>query len=223
MADRFLPVRKTHSEYLHERFVKIRSRKIKIGISEVKDPVKEKKGAQSGWQNRRNKATTRSDSTVSSENQNDLDINYSQESTFSSGGELNQSTDDSNESKGREINETYNNNLYLFWLQNEILDGVNAKLLNKLGIPRNKVTELGTENILQYSEKKNVNNKRNLKLDKKLSQMLKVQESDIGNYIDKAIWGTPFKVLDAPNLKDDYYLNLLDWSWQDFLAVGLCK
>ena len=32
---------------------------------------------------------------------------------------------------------------------------------------------------------------------------------------------TPFKVLDAPDLQDDYYLNLLDWSGQNVLAVGL--
>ena len=32
---------------------------------------------------------------------------------------------------------------------------------------------------------------------------------------------TPFKVLDAPALQDDYYLNLLDWSSQNTLAVGL--
>ena len=32
---------------------------------------------------------------------------------------------------------------------------------------------------------------------------------------------TPFKVLDAPALQDDYYLNLLDWSNQNVLAVGL--
>ncbi len=31
----------------------------------------------------------------------------------------------------------------------------------------------------------------------------------------------PFKVLDAPSLKDDFYLNLVDWSSQDVLAVGL--
>lgn len=31
----------------------------------------------------------------------------------------------------------------------------------------------------------------------------------------------PFKILDAPNLQDDYYLNLLDWSSQNILAVGL--
>ena len=31
----------------------------------------------------------------------------------------------------------------------------------------------------------------------------------------------PFKVLDAPNLEDDFYLNLVDWSSSNILAVGL--
>ena len=31
----------------------------------------------------------------------------------------------------------------------------------------------------------------------------------------------PYKVLDAPALKDDYYLNLVDWSDQNDLVVGL--
>ncbi|KAI3430499.1 hypothetical protein D9Q98_005094 [Chlorella vulgaris] len=31
----------------------------------------------------------------------------------------------------------------------------------------------------------------------------------------------PFKVLDAPAVADDYYLNLVDWSAQNTLAVGL--
>ncbi|KAI9628936.1 hypothetical protein KEM48_011331 [Puccinia striiformis f. sp. tritici PST-130] len=31
----------------------------------------------------------------------------------------------------------------------------------------------------------------------------------------------PFKVLDAPDLADDYYLNLVDWSSTNVLAVGL--
>lgn len=31
----------------------------------------------------------------------------------------------------------------------------------------------------------------------------------------------PFKVLDAPCLKDDFYLNLVDWSASNVLAVGL--
>lgn len=31
----------------------------------------------------------------------------------------------------------------------------------------------------------------------------------------------PFKVLDAPSLQDDFYLNLVDWSSTNLLAVGL--
>src|SRR5574343_322024 len=31
----------------------------------------------------------------------------------------------------------------------------------------------------------------------------------------------PFKVLDAPALQDDFYLNLLDWSCTNNLSVGL--
>jgi cell division cycle 20-like protein 1 (cofactor of APC complex) len=33
----------------------------------------------------------------------------------------------------------------------------------------------------------------------------------------------PFKVLDAPALQDDFYLNLIDWGKQNFLAVGLAS
>lgn len=32
---------------------------------------------------------------------------------------------------------------------------------------------------------------------------------------------SPFKVLDAPSLQDDFYLNLVDWSASNVLAVGL--
>jgi cell division cycle 20-like protein 1 (cofactor of APC complex) len=32
---------------------------------------------------------------------------------------------------------------------------------------------------------------------------------------------SPPQVLDAPALADDYYLNLVDWSAQNTLAVGL--
>ena len=31
----------------------------------------------------------------------------------------------------------------------------------------------------------------------------------------------PFKVLDAPHLNDDFYLNLVDWSASNVLAVAL--
>lgn len=39
---------------------------------------------------------------------------------------------------------------------------------------------------------------------------------------NKKIDKTPFKVLDAPNLEDDYYLNLLEWSdYCNNIAIGL--
>lgn len=37
----------------------------------------------------------------------------------------------------------------------------------------------------------------------------------------KNIKPQPEKILDAPQLKDDYYLNLLDWSAKGQLAIGL--
>lgn len=31
----------------------------------------------------------------------------------------------------------------------------------------------------------------------------------------------PYKILDAPYLRDDFYLNLVDWSDNDSIGVGL--
>lgn len=39
--------------------------------------------------------------------------------------------------------------------------------------------------------------------------------------LPRKIARTPFKVLDAPSLADDFYLNLVDWSSKNVLAVGL--
>ncbi|KAK3826137.1 MAG: putative subunit of the anaphase promoting complex [Benniella sp.] len=37
----------------------------------------------------------------------------------------------------------------------------------------------------------------------------------------RSISKVPFKVLDAPELRDDFYLNLVDWSSKNVLGVGL--
>lgn len=39
--------------------------------------------------------------------------------------------------------------------------------------------------------------------------------------VNRKIQKAPFKVLDAPDLQDDFYLNVVDWSMSDVLAVGL--
>lgn len=37
----------------------------------------------------------------------------------------------------------------------------------------------------------------------------------------RAVSKVPYKVLDAPDLADDFYLNLVDWGSQNMLGVGL--
>ena len=41
------------------------------------------------------------------------------------------------------------------------------------------------------------------------------------NNIVRKISSQPYKVLDAPDLSDDFYLNLVDWSSTNILAVAL--
>ena len=38
---------------------------------------------------------------------------------------------------------------------------------------------------------------------------------------DRKVNKMPYKVLDAPNIHEDFYLNLVDWSSSNVLAVGL--
>jgi cell division cycle 20-like protein 1 (cofactor of APC complex) len=41
------------------------------------------------------------------------------------------------------------------------------------------------------------------------------------NFKQRKISKAPYKILDAPSLQDDFYLNLVDWSSNNILAVGL--
>ena len=74
--------------------------------------------------------------------------------------------------------------------------------------------------------------KKNLKIDKvKASTLSDLPSFDAINKFNlpvkhsknrfRKIEKTPFKVLDAPFLQDDYYLNIVDWSKDNSLAVGL--
>jgi len=44
---------------------------------------------------------------------------------------------------------------------------------------------------------------------------------DTPRKVQRKISKVPFKVLDAPSLQDDFYLNLVDWSTSNTLSVGL--
>jgi len=71
--------------------------------------------------------------------------------------------------------------------------------------------------------KTNINNLENLiEYSEKTKNLITLQVNDLIPPFRK-ISRTPYKVLDAPSLRDDFYLHLLDWSKQDNLAVGLDK
>jgi cell division cycle 20-like protein 1 (cofactor of APC complex) len=58
-------------------------------------------------------------------------------------------------------------------------------------------------------------------LSKKSSLSFGEELSHTSSQKHRKIAKLPIKVLDAPALQDDFYLNLIDWSEQNLLAVGL--
>lgn len=72
-------------------------------------------------------------------------------------------------------------------------------------------------NILRYSQQapQAWDNKENLPL----APLFQERETILQP--QRKVPKEPYKVLDAPQLQDDFYLNLLDWSNRDVLAVGL--
>jgi cell division cycle 20-like protein 1 (cofactor of APC complex) len=76
---------------------------------------------------------------------------------------------------------------------------------------------LKSDNIFNMFE-----NNRNIAMSsgKKILENGQIQKKYL-NSENRKIAKTPFKVLDAPNLQDDFYLNLLEWSSQNILSVAL--
>jgi len=54
-----------------------------------------------------------------------------------------------------------------------------------------------------------------------LRKLPESQEANSEVAAPRKIASQPYKVLDAPNLVDDFYLNLVDWSPNNQLAVAL--
>lgn len=106
-----------------------------------------------------------------------------------------QKTDDKENTRGKEVKESKLSVEEMF--RNVVLANPNQKLLS-----------------FQASETENKNSfdcskfGLNYEFKKKPSAFRKIPK-------------TPFKVLDAPNLQDDFYLNLVDWSSQNVLSVAL--
>lgn len=54
-----------------------------------------------------------------------------------------------------------------------------------------------------------------------VKQLMAKREVVEQKQIKRTLHLSPEKVLDAPDIKDDYYLNLLDWSNRGLLSIGL--
>eukprot|EP01041_Mallomonas_annulata_P009496 gene9496-19730_t len=79
-------------------------------------------------------------------------------------------------------------------------------------------------NLLRYSSEKNRNiEDSQLKQNSNLLSPRHSRGSSLGSSKkpNRKINRMPFKVLDAPSLQDDFYLNLVDWSPSNVLSVGL--
>lgn len=90
---------------------------------------------------------------------------------------------------------------------------------NTGGSSSNGIEVFQNTNILKYSDK-NVLGESGLPLMPK-NPGQELEELINENKKNRKINKLPIKVLDAPLLQDDYYLNLIDWSNQNYLAVGL--
>ena len=104
--------------------------------------------------------------------------------------------------------------------EKDFVDNINnfsthSNIIN-YGIGANDGSKRKKKNVLRFKaehkQKKNKENAFKAPIENDYSQNLKPT---------RKVPKLPFKVLDAPQLKDDFYLNLLDWSSQNILAVGL--
>ena len=103
-------------------------------------------------------------------------------------------------------------------MQEQILGGIEPSSCDLFDIPHSDVNLLGTEKMFTFQKKRDL--KSQLLLDDK-NFWNYFKDSSIAKWASKKIPKQPYKVLDAPLLRDDYYLNLLDWGSNNVLAVGL--
>lgn len=75
--------------------------------------------------------------------------------------------------------------------------------------------------VLHFSSHKKAN--RGMELETGIFDNFKMSENKLLKNIRnmRKIAKTPYKVLDAPGLQDDFYQDILDWSSKDIIAIAL--
>ena len=97
------------------------------------------------------------------------------------------------------------------------------RLLSFTKITQNNENIIKRKNSNPISRKKSTNTITDIKYlyKKNINDYNKLQNEDSELYITRNIQLEPERILDAPNLIDDYYLNLLDWGSLNVLSICL--
>ena len=143
---------------------------------------------------------------------------------------------------GKDLNKTFFNNINLLSSNskkknNQIInniprfnsDNINTYTNNLISQNYSLISTKKTKNYLLkkrlFEDNEKLNNLYGNVFKQSYSDFLNFEIDDNDttiNYLKyKSIPKTAYKVLDAPNLRDDFYLHLIDWSKQDIVAVGL--
>ncbi|XP_065156753.1 fizzy-related protein homolog [Atheta coriaria] len=126
--------------------------------------------------------------------------------------------------KARETTESpRDTSAYNCLLRNELL-GENIEDIKTQCDERQACTPLKSKNLFKYSSPRM--DKTPVKLQTSPYSLSPLSHSSqrllrSPHKATRKISRIPFKVLDAPELQDDFYLNLVDWSAQNVLSVGL--
>ena len=141
--------------------------------------------------------------------------------------ELNENNID--EENNRKEESDSGNNLYNEMLKTNFIKDYNlSQLMTKLNSPKtnsNKELSCSYNKVKLFSWKKDNNKKKEnfftniVNAQKENENILNNNNLDI-NLNQRKISLKPYKELPAPNLIDDFYLNLLDWSQKNQIAVG---
>ncbi|XP_023017382.2 fizzy and cell division cycle 20 related [Leptinotarsa decemlineata] len=114
--------------------------------------------------------------------------------------------------------------VYNILLRNELL-GENIEDIKSQGDERQALTPVKSRNLFKYGTPSK-NKKTPIKSQSSPYSLSPLSTSSqrllrSPHKATRKISRIPFKVLDAPELQDDFYLNLVDWSVQNVLSVGL--
>ena len=124
--------------------------------------------------------------------------------------------------------ESDNKDLYDEMLKTNFLNEYNSSLINKLNLakPNSNKDLASSYNKTKLFSWKKENNKKNENFFYNIINAQKENENILNNnnldfsLNQRKISIKPYKELPAPNLIDDFYLNLLDWSSKNQIAVG---